>query len=230
MYTINDTDTKTTRQDKTNDNFNELIPSLSRENIVNATYGQDDTFGDGVTDNSSKINEIINGLDDGDILYFPSGEYFINNPITINKSNVTIRGAGDTTIIKCGSGGDLGIFAISQSDIKIENIKIDGQGLDGTYGFSFDECNNIIVEECSTVDLAHHCVVIHGSENVWVNNCHFENRTEYAHVGNHGIDLDKGTVTDAISKNVLITNNYVYMEGRDASKVENSETDRDWET
>lgn len=52
-------------------------------------------IGDGVADDTASVNNAISNLPlSGGVLYFPSGRYKINNPISISNKDVTIKGDG----------------------------------------------------------------------------------------------------------------------------------------
>ena len=58
--------------------------------------------GDGVKNDINAIENAINSLKDGDILYFPKGTYYMSGkPVEINTSNVTFAGDG---LILCDYG------------------------------------------------------------------------------------------------------------------------------
>src|SRR5579862_4407131 len=77
------------------------IPT-NRTNIVDVTQAPYNADPTGATDCQPAILAAINAANSGDIIYLPAGIYLVNEPICPNqgKSNYTIRGAGDTTIIK----------------------------------------------------------------------------------------------------------------------------------
>jgi hypothetical protein len=69
-------------------------------NVLN--YGADPT---GVADCTTAFNNAQAACPANQVIYVPAGTYSINGAVTAGKNNVTWRGAGDSTIIKIGSGG-----------------------------------------------------------------------------------------------------------------------------
>ena len=88
------------------------IPT-NRTHVIDVTlapYRADKT---GATDASRAIQSAISAARSGDVIFLPAGTYRFNSVVSINKNNVTVRGAGDTTLIdNCGTsqaffvGGD----------------------------------------------------------------------------------------------------------------------------
>jgi hypothetical protein len=81
------------------------IPT-DRSNLVDVTkapYNADNT---GNTDASSAIQAAINAAKSGDVIYLPAGTYSCSSPISTSyKSNITLRGAGEGTVINASVGG-----------------------------------------------------------------------------------------------------------------------------
>lgn len=81
------------------------IPS-DRTNLIDVTkspYSADKT---GATDASTAIQTAINAAKSGDVVYLPAGTYLCNKSISTNyKSGITLRGAGDGTVINSTVGG-----------------------------------------------------------------------------------------------------------------------------
>ena len=79
-----------------------LDPSLLNAEIRDVTaYG---ATGDGITDDTSAINNAIEALVPGDTLLFPCGTYLTTSQLLISVSNVTLDGSGCATIHSAGSG------------------------------------------------------------------------------------------------------------------------------
>ena len=67
-----------------------LDPSLLNAEIRDVTaYG---ATGDGITDDTSAINNAIEALVPGDTLLFPCGTYLTTSQLLISVSNVTLDG------------------------------------------------------------------------------------------------------------------------------------------
>lgn len=67
--------------------------------VTQAPYNADKT---GATDARAAIEAAIQAASPGDVIYLPAGTYRVERQIIIGptKSNITIRGAGDTTVIE----------------------------------------------------------------------------------------------------------------------------------
>lgn len=80
---------------------------------------------DGVT--ATQINTAISEMTDGGILLFGEGSWLINQPITINNSNIEIKGVQNATkFISSVTNGDGVISIYGTSDNSLNNIIIDG--------------------------------------------------------------------------------------------------------
>src|SRR4051812_36356630 len=61
---------------------------------------------DGKTDDTNNINNCINAASSGTAVYLPAGTIYVNGTVRL-KSTIVLRGAGPTTQINLGSGGQL---------------------------------------------------------------------------------------------------------------------------
>ncbi len=93
------------------------IPT-NRTNIVDVTQAPYNADPTGATDCHNAILAAINAAIPGEVIYLPAGTYLVNEPISPSqgKSNYTIRGAGDTTIIKWMGTGEELFYLGSASD------------------------------------------------------------------------------------------------------------------
>lgn len=92
----------------------------------NINVKQMGAHGDGKTDDLSIINNIINLVESGSILYFPNGNYIFSNPLNITKT-IEIKGTSltnntGTTFTFNNTNG----LVMKTSYIKVENINING--------------------------------------------------------------------------------------------------------
>lgn len=75
------------------------IPT-QRQNLIDVTKSPYNADRSGVADCSDLILAAINAAAAGDVVYLPAGTYRIAKPISVfNKSNFTIRGDGDSTVL-----------------------------------------------------------------------------------------------------------------------------------
>lgn len=81
------------------------IPS-DRTNLIDVTkapYNADKT---GANDASGAIQAGINAATSGDVVYLPAGVYLCTKPLSTGyKSDITLRGSGESTVIKSTVGG-----------------------------------------------------------------------------------------------------------------------------
>ncbi len=97
------------------------------ENIKNVKeYG---AIGDGVTDDTQAIVDLFNNVQNGDIVFFPSGTYILKQEIVLNqKFGIEIIGTNNTTIKATGYNG-LHFKFIDCSRIKIKRLRLEGEGI-----------------------------------------------------------------------------------------------------
>ena len=98
-------------------------------NVKNPPYN---AVGNGVADDTSAIQNAVNGCITGQIVYLPTGTYKISSPIRM-KSGITLRGAGfGLTSIK-GASGFTGAYLIGfeTADITYDNIWQPGKNITG---------------------------------------------------------------------------------------------------
>lgn len=76
------------------------IPT-TRTNLINVTQAPYNADNTGATDASTAINSAITAAVANDIVYLPAGTYRLDSQVSIgpSKANITLRGAGATTII-----------------------------------------------------------------------------------------------------------------------------------
>ena len=65
------------------------------------------------TDIQSAIDDLPSG---GGVVYIREGTYTISSTISITKSNVTIKGAGNSTIIYLANNSDVDMISVSSHD------------------------------------------------------------------------------------------------------------------
>jgi len=121
---------KTEVIDQTKTIIQEVESSSKSPEYVITKYG---AKGDGVTDCSKIINDLIAGLPaSGGTIVIPEGEFFLNSPITVNKNFVTIKGLNpglrsnvDVTvsgIVSNPGGGSKLILGGSSTGIEVPTI------------------------------------------------------------------------------------------------------------
>lgn len=129
----------------------DTVPSGYYETLNNGLYAQlvDDKInvkqagakGDGLTDDTTAIRNAIafckaNGVSE---LVIPDGEFVVSDTLTIDFSNLTLKGSEGGILKYVGEGAGTASAAISlislageNADEPIENIRIDGVNIDAT--------------------------------------------------------------------------------------------------
>ncbi|WP_010235179.1 right-handed parallel beta-helix repeat-containing protein [Clostridium arbusti] len=99
--------------------------------------------GDGVTNDSTAIQNYFNSLNDGDFAFIPSGIYLYDS-LNLNKS-IIILGTGTLKLINNAAVGKININA---NNIQIYNLKLDGNKANNTLGtaFSIKNVSGITIE------------------------------------------------------------------------------------
>lgn len=70
------------------------IPIPVRTNLIDVTLAPYNADNSGATDATAAIQAAITAARSNDVVYLPAGRYTINNALFVNKSYITVRGAG----------------------------------------------------------------------------------------------------------------------------------------
>ncbi|KKK65708.1 hypothetical protein LCGC14_2971450, partial [marine sediment metagenome] len=103
------------------------------------------------TDGSGDYTDIQDGIDalpsGGGVVYIKEGTYDIDTTITIPNSNISVIGAGHSTIIQTSGNIDV-ISTTSESNLVIEDIFINGAGTGNASnnGINFDGISDSTIE------------------------------------------------------------------------------------
>lgn len=117
-----------------NGSLGNLDARLTRKAQDVKEYG---ATGDSVTDDTAAIQEAINAVSAGGVVYFPVGTYKISSALVVS-TGVTLRGAGDneTVIIQASTTAN-GISGIDVSFVTISDLRISGPGSGTGTGIKF---------------------------------------------------------------------------------------------
>ena len=119
----------------------DVAPATGRWNLIHSgriNVRQFGAKGDGITDDTAAILNLLAAAVSGGILYFPPGNYFVSPVVSVSRfvlsANQKIIGAGSaTTKITCNSAvlspQGQSLFATSVDDNRISGLTIDGGGL-----------------------------------------------------------------------------------------------------
>jgi len=171
--------------------------------------------GDGETDDTSAIQEAIDALTDGQILYFPSGNYKRGYLTIKDKSNIRIMGRGAThTLI----GSDAKFELQGTIDgLVIEGLTIQGNGVVSdrhslTTQPSGQTLKNIIIRD----NIIHNVVLgisVNADTSGTIDNVLIENNTITTIVGEgtgEGYGIHVSHHDSSVSANIVIRNNTIY--------------------
>jgi len=116
-------------------------------------------------DGSGDYTDIQSALDalpaGGGLVFVKEGTYTLTSTITIAKSNVTLAGQGDATIIKIGDGADINAITLGDgvdpySNIVIRDLKIDGnednQASNGIGIKILGQVSRVVIDGCHVVE------------------------------------------------------------------------------
>ena len=76
--------------------------SYTATHVIDVTASPYNATGNGTTDDTTAIQAAITaacGVTGGATVYFPSGEYLVSSTLTVNQSNITLRGEGPSSLI-----------------------------------------------------------------------------------------------------------------------------------
>jgi hypothetical protein len=180
-----------------------------RESVSVKDFG---AVGDGVVDDTVAIQNAINSLTVGGLVYFPAGDYITSSTITIAAESVVLAGAGrSATRIKADhtSGS---VFRFTRSYCGVKGMMVWGTATriassDTTAFGLYFECNDAVdsptnrtrqctVEDCRIVQQPSHGIAFVGSfiNSSAIHQCYIQSNK------GHGVVFDRGGLT---SRSVL---------------------------
>lgn len=126
------------------DDLNALNTELASKSVNVKNYG---AKGDGVADDTSAVQNAINSIAAGGILFLPKGIYVISAPLEITNSNIMFLGAGKgNTIIKQTTSNKISIYihnASGISNVTLKDFTIDANGF-GQADTGALTCNDVV--------------------------------------------------------------------------------------
>jgi hypothetical protein len=123
--------------------------------------------GDGITDDTTAINNAIASLTNGGVVYFPPGKYKITSAITL-KQNLTLFGESkDTTAILAANNSQtllqLNFASRTQAAVEISGLQFNANGCTGVIAIRMTHPDDVLLSNLLFVGC---------SENVNVDRCH----------------------------------------------------------
>ena len=171
--------------------YSENDPDTFNGDVIDVTdYGYDPTVVDTTLDASTAISEAIASANDGDIIYFPSGIYFCNTNISVDKS-VKFAGAGtENTYIVTGNQLENRLFNVEVGHVEFVNItfrhvRSSGRIKSGfiQYRGDFQDTGifNLYIHDChfiqsvpSSAKFNYYCISVYDAANVIIENNTFD--------------------------------------------------------
>lgn len=159
-------------------------------NFINVKHNKS-VSGDGIHDDTKALQECIDKLKNGGVIYFPDGTYLISATL-IFYSNQTLKFSDRATLLRSSKSTPLTRYLLasySESDQAeysgTHDVIISGGTFDGNAELTERStlvntvhCRNITIENCRFVNCAHwHCIEINSTENALIRNCIFEGPT-----------------------------------------------------
>lgn len=152
------------------------IPTATTEptaaQVGNTDYVTPQMFGavgNGWTDDTEAIQKAI---DSNLAVYFPRGEYVINNSLIIDNKKFWNLYAQDATIIYKGSDYAFRILNVMQSNIKIGYIIAENGGGIEFYSDSRESWNQYVVLDFNCIGVKTDCIHVETADNGWCNENH----------------------------------------------------------
>jgi len=149
-----------------------VISKPSVGQVGNTDYVTPQMFGavgNGWTDDTEAIQKAI---DSNFAVYFPRGEYVINNSLIIDNKKFWNLYAQDATIIYKGSDYAFRILNVMQSNIKIGYIIAENGGGIEFYSDSRESWNQYVVLDFNCIGAKTDCIHVETADNGWCNENH----------------------------------------------------------
>src|SRR6185436_11850968 len=89
----------------------------NRHRLIDVTKEPFSADNTGATSAHAAIQKAVQAATADDVVYLPPGTYRLEAPINVGptRSNITIRGAGEATVIDVRASGGAGVFNIGSS-------------------------------------------------------------------------------------------------------------------
>jgi hypothetical protein len=112
--------------------------------------------GDGVHDDSAAISAVFAAAQSGDVISFPAGVYICNGVNVANKSNLTLKGQGNSTIIRNGiTNGDTPVLTFATvNGLTIQDLSFDNRSIGAYGGVRFYDTENVLINRTRFFDSA----------------------------------------------------------------------------
>jgi len=155
--------------------------SLKTKYAVGTVIVAEDGSGDFI-DIESAIDSLPNT---GGVVYIKEGTYSISSGITITKSNVSILGAGSSTIINIANGETA--FTLSADGFTIEDLYFVSTTAQGAEGIDISTYKHVKINRCSFIDFTDSIYAASGSTDVVISNNYFEDPAGNAAIRTYGM-------------------------------------------
>jgi hypothetical protein len=111
--------------------------------------------GDGVHDDSAAISAVFDAARSGDVISF-RGIYICNDVNVVNKSNLTLKGQGNSTIIRNGiaNGANPLLTFATVNGLTIQDLSFDNRSIGAYGGVRFYDTENVLINRTRFFDSA----------------------------------------------------------------------------
>lgn len=178
---------------------------------------------DGTKPDNEFIQDAIKGLPAGigGSVYLLDGTYTITTPIIINKSNVSLIGAGKSTVLRLNGGNKVIYVQNPATRVLIAQLVIDGNNI-LSEGIKLESVSYSKIDKVRVMNTQDHGICLDNSNNNTITDCliqtitnsssegiHLKASSSYNIIsGNHFLNNYKDILVQA-SKNNTIINNYI---------------------
>ena len=203
----------------------EFLSKLNNKKLIDVkTLG---VVGDGVTNNTSKLQEILNSVvvNGGGAIFIPAGVY-LTNPLTV-YSNTVIYGEGAASVIKLlpqnlEPAEHWAILRMKGTpdnkirNVHIKNLFIDGNkdkhvGKPGSFHetVTFDWGENSSITNLTIVDTIHNGIQVDGARNILIANNTIINADGWGiHLSDNGEGFERRTEDTLVVNNVVMNSGF----------------------
>jgi len=167
--------------------------------------------GDGSTDDKTSIQNAINAMTSGGILFFPVGDYKVSGKLTIDDDNIVVCGAGFSSKVRLAPSTEDHIFEVKAENVHFHNLKLEGSGEtvdDNSAKHSLIWCeeNGLIVQNCFLLNPISYGIMAYGISRAMIKNNYIEgNYSQYeenGHTFHAGIGMARA-VKCSVTHNVI---------------------------
>jgi hypothetical protein len=112
--------------------------------------------GDGVRNDSAAIAAAFAAARSGDVISFPAGVYICNDVNVVNKSKLTLKGQGNSTVIRNGiANGATPLLTFSTvNGLTVQDLSFDNRSIGAYGGVRFYDTEDVLIDRTRFFDSA----------------------------------------------------------------------------